>query len=765
MRKILRAVMIAILAMVFNLSAISANPVSPEGITEFSVDPDWIEVDNSHWSLESTFIVDGKEVIINWEKVLNNSGVRAVFDSTNTSGFDLKPEGGSIFFPAIHDTLFYGSSQMYPSPLPGESIAFYDEWHYSHYLVPWNFDPTPTPKALNDAPATKFGNGTVFLNEVFPGVNGVPAFVELYNRGDTIVDIGGYFLISGARFKIPTGTMIQAHGFFLLNEKDFPKRFSISSFGGTIYLQNNNYELIDQMGWPAGLDAGISLNRIPDGFATVFQGYDYSTSIDFREGQVTPGNVNTGLPLISISIERDRSLLCPGALKQYYCRGINSVGHSARIPANWSITDIGSVNSAGLIEGVRCGNGVLTAVYESLSDTMQVRGAIGGMVTNDVVWKKEYSPYFVEENAFFNILQIEPGTELKFTRYCRIGIHGLIKAIGNENNPIRFIFTGSLSDRPYAGVSISTSIKSVLRYCTFENFNIAIFLEHSASNTEISNCTFLNNLNSLTVYGISIVKNNLLIGTSTNQQPNPGILVYAPQSAKTQVSNNIIINCDKGISIGETSDVIIRNNIVFNCTTGIDGSADIAYNCINAPTPFTNGPESAGILSTTNSRGAQCDRYQNIFLNPGFVNTVAGDYHLTADSPCIDSGDPSILDKNNSVSDMGMYGGGDIVPIVQNTSTDIHPRELRIERNYPNPFNPSTTIIFTLPKEGLVRLTVYNITGGKVRDLVSSSLPAGRHEVRWQGVDDRGNALSSGVYLMRLSQGQTVSTGKILLMK
>lgn len=237
---------------------------------------------------------------------------------------------------------------------------------------------------------------------------------------------------------------------------------------------------------------------------------------------------------------------------------------------------------------------------------------------------------------------------------------------------------------------------------------------------------------------------------------------------KARVINNTIFGWDKGIYLfdNNSSKTVIRNNIISNCGTGIDGTANISYNCISASTPFMNGPEGAGVISATNSRGAQCDRYQNIFLDPGFVNASQGDYHLAPDSPCIDSGDPSILDKDNSISDMGMYGGGgDIIPVVQDTSTDVHPRELRVERNYPNPFNPSTTIVFTLPKEGLVRLTVYNITGGKVRDLVSGRLPVGRHEVRWYGVDDRGNMLSSGVYFIRLSQGQAVSTGKVLLMK
>ncbi|MDD4224085.1 MAG: C25 family cysteine peptidase [Candidatus Cloacimonetes bacterium] len=85
--------------------------------------------------------------------------------------------------------------------------------------------------------------------------------------------------------------------------------------------------------------------------------------------------------------------------------------------------------------------------------------------------------------------------------------------------------------------------------------------------------------------------------------------------------------------------------------------------------------------------------------------------------------------------------------------------------NYPNPFNPTTTIRFELPAAAPVRLDVFNLRGQKVRSLVDSELPAGAHSAVWNGQDDRGNPVSSGVYLYRLNNGERDLTRKMMLMK
>jgi hypothetical protein len=85
--------------------------------------------------------------------------------------------------------------------------------------------------------------------------------------------------------------------------------------------------------------------------------------------------------------------------------------------------------------------------------------------------------------------------------------------------------------------------------------------------------------------------------------------------------------------------------------------------------------------------------------------------------------------------------------------------------NYPNPFNPATTIRFDLYEAGNVRLAVYNVRGQLVRTLVSGAQPAGHNDVTWDGLDDRGRTVASGVYVYRLETGDYVSSRKMVLLK
>jgi hypothetical protein len=85
--------------------------------------------------------------------------------------------------------------------------------------------------------------------------------------------------------------------------------------------------------------------------------------------------------------------------------------------------------------------------------------------------------------------------------------------------------------------------------------------------------------------------------------------------------------------------------------------------------------------------------------------------------------------------------------------------------NYPNPFNPTTTISFDLPKAATVNLDIFNLRGQKVRSLVNTELPSGTHNAVWNGRDDAGSPVSSGVYLYRLSNGEREITRRMVLMK
>ncbi len=96
---------------------------------------------------------------------------------------------------------------------------------------------------------------------------------------------------------------------------------------------------------------------------------------------------------------------------------------------------------------------------------------------------------------------------------------------------------------------------------------------------------------------------------------------------------------------------------------------------------------------------------------------------------------------------------------------EMVPAQATLHGNYPNPFNPSTRIVFELPAAQSVRLAVYDIRGHEVRSLVSGQVAAGRHEIVWQGKDDQGRMMPSGVYLYKLEVARQTLTGRMTLSK
>lgn len=90
---------------------------------------------------------------------------------------------------------------------------------------------------------------------------------------------------------------------------------------------------------------------------------------------------------------------------------------------------------------------------------------------------------------------------------------------------------------------------------------------------------------------------------------------------------------------------------------------------------------------------------------------------------------------------------------------------LGLLQNYPNPFNPSTMINFEIATPGAVSIEIFNQKGQLVKILVNSDLPAGKHHVEWNGKDDSGSSVSSGVYFYRMRSGKYSSTRKMVMMK
>jgi hypothetical protein len=174
-----------------------------------------------------------------------------------------------------------------------------------------------------------------------------------------------------------------------------------------------------------------------------------------------------------------------------------------------------------------------------------------------------------------------------------------------------------------------------------------------------------------------------------------------------------------------------------------------------------------------------------IQADPLFRDPEADDYHLmatacgdTLDSPCIDTGDPAVTDNlldcshglGATRSDIGAYGGqGEGPPLTVETDDVPLSRSVQLFQNFPNPFNPSTTIRFDLfgsaGEQSKVSVVVYDLRGSRVKTLVNSELGRGLHTLIWGGQDEMGRQVSSGVYLYSLTAGRHTVVRRMVLLK
>ncbi len=98
-------------------------------------------------------------------------------------------------------------------------------------------------------------------------------------------------------------------------------------------------------------------------------------------------------------------------------------------------------------------------------------------------------------------------------------------------------------------------------------------------------------------------------------------------------------------------------------------------------------------------------------------------------------------------------------------SEDLSPYTYQLSNNYPNPFNPETTIRYQLAKQGEVKIAIFNLLGQRVRTLVDEVKPAGVHILKWNGTNDVGIRVSSGVYFYQIKSGDFLKVQKMLLLK
>ncbi|WP_457565471.1 GxGYxYP domain-containing protein [Caldithrix abyssi] len=103
--------------------------------------------------------------------------------------------------------------------------------------------------------------------------------------------------------------------------------------------------------------------------------------------------------------------------------------------------------------------------------------------------------------------------------------------------------------------------------------------------------------------------------------------------------------------------------------------------------------------------------------------------------------------------------------IEPDNSSKLTPSDLTLHQNYPNPFNPETVIAYTLPAAGEVELNVLNTRGQKIKTLINNVQSTGKHQVKWDGTDDQGRKVSSGIYFYQIKFDNKIKTKKMILLQ
>ncbi|MCE1165318.1 MAG: T9SS type A sorting domain-containing protein [Bacteroidetes bacterium] len=284
-------------------------------------------------------------------------------------------------------------------------------------------------------------------------------------------------------------------------------------------------------------------------------------------------------------------------------------------------------------------------------------------------------------------------------------------------------------------------------------------------------------MNNKAKYGPGIVLNYSGCSMKNN------IICFNTEGAQYFSGGGIWANSDKSGLVK-----IIENNTIMNNSGSVGTGGVLAWsstlymknNIIWGNTPTQLQATGGGILNITYSDIQNgYSGTGNISLYPLFADT---NYILSTGSPCMDAGDTSSVFRDPQDSahlgfakypsrgtlrcDIGAYGGpgarllsGSLVIGVRNEVTET-PSGYELGNCYPNPFNPSTTIKFSVPVKAFVSLKIYDTAGRFVASVYNNYVEAGAYEVKWDA-----SLLSSGQYFVRMESGSFVKTTGVTLIK
>ena len=304
----------------------------------------------------------------------------------------------------------------------------------------------------------------------------------------------------------------------------------------------------------------------------------------------------------------------------------------------------------------------------------------------------------------------------------------------------------------------------------------------------------------------STISGNMFQGNQAAQGWGGGLLV---RNAKATITNNVftenLSNGGGGIGLAISGDDtvgifdVINNTVVENRgnegagIANMRGTSTLINNIVwgnIGPKQIANQAEGTIYVSFSDIQGGEASVENtensitewldgNIDADPLFADSV--NFYLSENSPCIDAGhihflDPEDPDHPNFAlwpamrtrrSDMGAYGGADSLAtrLSDKGVVSRRPAQFILYPNYPNPFNPSTTIIYDLPHTALVQLAVYDVLGREVKRLVDEQKSPGLHKITWDATNESGQRVAAGLYFCRMRSGDFATVIKLLFVR
>lgn len=324
-----------------------------------------------------------------------------------------------------------------------------------------------------------------------------------------------------------------------------------------------------------------------------------------------------------------------------------------------------------------------------------------------------------------------------------------------------FTMTGTSFDGNDTGLALSDGggpwVKAVVRDCSFVNNGDGVWIvDIGDSSVVVDDCVIDDN----TTSGIYI-QDDGDITISRNEITNNTIGVYSYGGTPAIRSKNVIQYNTDGVKCDDFSTAVVES-----CTVNNNMHAIEVVNDANPDIGHATGGSSLGHNIMRPNDGYHVKNLTS--------NTIKAENNYLPKNP-------PVIDCNPSSTKF--YGSVDRVPHLGCDEPDLSmrydeplmsgerpepaiPQQFRLGQNFPNPFNPTTTIAYEVPKPGSrVEVVVFDVTGRRVAVLVNDHKDPGFYSLSWDGRNRNGESLASGVYFLRMRAGQFVDTKKLLLLK